>query len=90
MLSPGGSNRVLPASGKSGAEAGHGEASHGTAQNDGHRANAGLGSDHALVAMTWILAQPEGLSLLSHLQTFEIDGRPFRFSCPERPTKSSF
>jgi hypothetical protein len=37
----------------------------------------------------WMLAQPKGLSLISNLQTFEIDGRPFRFSCPERATKPS-
>ncbi|MES1177933.1 MAG: FHA domain-containing protein [Myxococcales bacterium] len=37
----------------------------------------------------WMLAQPNGLSLISNLQTFEIDGRPFRFSCPDRARKSS-
>jgi hypothetical protein len=37
----------------------------------------------------WMLAQPKGLSLISNLQTFEIDGRPFRFSCPESASKSS-
>ena len=37
----------------------------------------------------WMLAQPTGLSLISNLQTFEIDGRPFRFSCPDNGRKTS-
>jgi FHA domain len=37
----------------------------------------------------WMLAQPKGLSLISNLQSFEVDGRPFRFSCPESARKSS-
>ncbi|MEO6603733.1 MAG: hypothetical protein ABIQ16_27865 [Polyangiaceae bacterium] len=37
----------------------------------------------------WMLVQPKGVSLLSNLQTFEIDGRPFRFSCPENAIKDS-
>jgi FHA domain len=37
----------------------------------------------------WVLEQPESVSPITNLQTFEIDGRAFRFSCPESISKTS-
>lgn len=37
----------------------------------------------------WVLEQPEAISPITNLQTFEVDGRTFRFSCPEHSSKTS-
>ena len=37
----------------------------------------------------WVLEQPEAISPITNLQTFEVDGRVFRFSCPETNSKTS-
>ena len=37
----------------------------------------------------WVLEQPEAISPITNLQTFDVDGRTFRFSCPEVSSKTS-
>ena len=37
----------------------------------------------------WVLEQPEAISPITNLQTFDVDGRTFRFSCPESSSKTS-
>jgi len=38
---------------------------------------------------TWLLEQPESTSPIGNLQMFEVDGRPFRFSCPDYSCRTS-
>jgi hypothetical protein len=37
----------------------------------------------------WLLEQPESVSPITNMQVFELDGRAFRFSCPELIPKTS-
>jgi hypothetical protein len=37
----------------------------------------------------WVLEQPESVVQITNLQTFEVDGRAFRFSCPQGISKTS-
>lgn len=38
---------------------------------------------------TWVLEQQESVSPITNMQVFEVDGRAFRFSCPEPFPKTS-
>lgn len=38
----------------------------------------------------WILEQPDSIAPITNFQTFEIEGRSFRFSCPEQIAKTTF
>jgi len=38
---------------------------------------------------TWVLEQPESIAPITNMQVFDVEGRPFRFSCPERIWKTS-
>lgn len=37
----------------------------------------------------WVLEQPETIIEIGNQQSFEVDGRLFRFSCPDRTTKTT-
>jgi hypothetical protein len=37
----------------------------------------------------WVLEQPESVAPITNLQIFEVEGRAFRFSCPESISKTS-
>lgn len=39
---------------------------------------------------TWVIEQPEAISPITNLQTFEVAGRNYRFSCPETLSKTTF
>jgi hypothetical protein len=38
---------------------------------------------------TWTLEQPEASNSITHLQTFEVNGKPWRLCCPENVCKTS-
>jgi hypothetical protein len=38
---------------------------------------------------TWVLEQPESIAPITNMQVFDVEGRSFRFSCPEKIWKTS-